>query len=82
MMWNRLSLLLIALMLLLPASGRSETIRPPIVLGTSTALSGPAQSLGTGMTLGMEAYFSRVNSEGGLHGRDLTPLAMDDGSVP
>lgn len=82
MMWNRLSLLLVALMMLLPASGRPETIRPPIVLGTSTALSGPAQSLGTGMKLGMETYFARVNSEGGVHGREITLIAMDDGYVP
>jgi ABC-type branched-subunit amino acid transport system substrate-binding protein len=55
---------------------------PPIVLGMSTALSGPAQSLGTGMKMGMEAYFARVNWDGGVHGREIELVTMDDGYVP
>lgn len=58
------------------------TAQPPIVLGMTTALSGPAQSLGRGMKLGMEAYFARVNRGGGVHGREITLITMDDGYVP
>ena len=61
---------------------QSDSARDPIVVGMSSALSGPAQSLGTGMKEGMEAYFSRVNWEGGVHGRKITLIAMDDGYVP
>ncbi|NCF29938.1 MAG: ABC transporter substrate-binding protein [Gammaproteobacteria bacterium] len=48
----------------------------------SAALSGPAQSLGSGMKAGMEAYFARINRQGGLDGRQLVLIAMDDGYVP
>jgi len=56
--------------------------RPPITLGMSAALSGPAQSLGTGMKAGMQAYFTRINQQGGLRGRELVLISMDDGYVP
>jgi len=73
---------LIALAGLQPAMIRADTANPPITLGMSAALSGPAQSLGVGMKAGMEAYFTRVNREGGVHGRQLELIAMDDGYVP
>jgi len=68
--------------LLIPLSGHADSERPPIVLGMSAALSGPAQSLGSGMKAGMAAYFARVNWEGGVHGRKIELIAMDDGYVP
>jgi branched-chain amino acid transport system substrate-binding protein len=67
---------------LLPMTVSGETDKPPIMLGMSSALSGPAQSLGTGMKAGMEAYFTRINREGGVHGRMLELIALDDGYVP
>lgn len=72
----------IALAMLAAMAARSDSAPPPIVLGTSTALSGPAQSLGTGVRLGMEAYFARVNRQGGVRGRSITLISMDDGYVP
>lgn len=71
-----------ALAVLLPMAARGEPARPPIYLGMSTALSGPAQSLGAGMKAGMEAYFTRINREGGLYRRELVLITMDDGYVP
>ncbi len=68
--------------MLAATAARSDSAPPPIVLGTSTALSGPAQSLGTGVRLGMEAYFARVNRQGGVRGRSITLISMDDGYVP
>lgn len=79
---RRLLLWLIVLAMLQTAAARSDTVPPPIVLGTSTALSGPAQSLGTGVKLGMEAYFARINRRGGIRGRAITLISMDDGYVP
>ena len=81
-MWSRSILCLTAVAVLLSAAARADPGRPPITLGMSTALSGPAQSLGSGMKAGMEAYFTRVNREGGLHGRELILITMDDGYVP
>lgn len=65
-----------------PAFAEEEVKRPPIILGMSAALSGPAQSLGIGMKSGIESYFARVNEEGGVHSRQLKLIAMDDGYVP
>ena len=60
----------------------SQANRAPIVLGMTAALSGPAQSLGAGMKEGMEAYFARVNWDGGMFGRKISLVTMDDGYVP
>ena len=73
---------LTALAVLLSTAAQADPERPPITLGMSTALSGPAQSLGSGMKAGMETYFTRVNRAGGLHGRELVLITMDDGYVP
>ena len=70
------------LLIFVSLTAYGDTKRPPIVLGMSTALSGPAQSLGTEMKIGMEAYFARVNWDGGVHGRELVLVTMDDGYVP
>jgi len=75
-------LFMAALAVFLPMAAQGDPEKGPIYLGMSTALSGPAQSLGLGMQAGMEAYFTRVNREGGLNGRQLVLITMDDGYVP
>lgn len=49
-----------------------------ISVGMSAALSGPSAELGRGMRAGIEAYFSSVNAEGGINGRKLRLLVLDD----
>ena len=53
-----------------------------IKVGMSGALSGPAKDLGQGMKTGIEAWFARVNSTGGVDGRTLRLVAIDDGYEP
>jgi ABC-type branched-subunit amino acid transport system substrate-binding protein len=53
-----------------------------IVVGMSAALSGPSQDLGQGMRTGMRACFEEVNARGGIYGRRLNLIAMDDGYEP
>jgi ABC-type branched-subunit amino acid transport system substrate-binding protein len=54
-----------------------------ITLGISAPFSGPAKELGRGMQTGIETYFHFVNeSAGGIHGRKLKLLALDDGYEP
>jgi len=53
-----------------------------IVLGMSTALSGPAADLGTNMRAGVEAAREEANRGGGVHGRKLRLTALDDGYEP
>jgi ABC-type branched-subunit amino acid transport system substrate-binding protein len=48
----------------------------------STALTGPAQGLGLGMRAGVDAYFARVNRQGGIAGRKLELIALDDQYEP
>lgn len=65
-----------------PAFAEEEEKPLPIILGMSTALSGPAQSLGIEMKVGIESYFARINEEGGVYGRRLKFITLDDGYVP
>jgi ABC-type branched-subunit amino acid transport system substrate-binding protein len=53
-----------------------------IVLGQSCALSGPASSLGSGMKAGLEAYFAKLNAEGGINGKSVKLVSKDDGYEP
>lgn len=56
--------------------------RGEILLGMSTALSGPAAELGKNMLLGINARLALANENGGVHGRPLRLLAWDDGYEP
>jgi branched-chain amino acid transport system substrate-binding protein len=51
----------------------------PIVLGMSAPMSGPNGAYGTQMRQGIETYFAKVNAAGGVNGRPLSLVAMDDG---
>ena len=53
-----------------------------IVFGQSAALSGPAQALGRNVRLGIEAAFHETNQGGGVHGRQLELLSLDDKYEP
>ncbi|MCY3596945.1 MAG: ABC transporter substrate-binding protein, partial [Rhodospirillales bacterium] len=53
-----------------------------VVFGQSAAFSGPAQALGQAMRLGIEAAFHEQNGAGGVHGRMLELVAMDDRYEP
>lgn len=53
-----------------------------IRLGTSTALSGPAAELGQSMNEGMRVGLERCNRAGGIRGRSLRLVCLDDGYEP
>jgi ABC-type branched-subunit amino acid transport system substrate-binding protein len=53
-----------------------------IVLGQSVALTGPAAELGIQMRNGAKAYFDYVNANGGVHGRRIELITLDDGYEP
>ena len=53
-----------------------------IVFGQSAALTGPSQALGEGMKLGILTAFHEQNSEGGVHGRNLELVSLDDAYEP
>lgn len=53
-----------------------------IVIGMANALSGPTAGLGTGMRDGAAAYFNKVNASGGVNGRKIKLISIDDGYEP
>ncbi len=55
---------------------------PDIVMGMSAPFSGPARELGREMDVGIRTYFEHVNDQGGIAGRKLHLVALDDGYEP
>ena len=53
-----------------------------ILIGQSAALSGPAEELGLEMRAGAQAYFDFVNQSGGINGRKIKLVSLDDGYEP
>ena len=53
-----------------------------VLFGQSAAFSGPAQELGRNMRLGIEAAFAEANRDGGVHGRRLDLVSLDDAYEP
>ena len=53
-----------------------------VLFGQSAAFSGPAKQLGSGMKLGIDAAFNTANQAGGVHGRELQLLSLDDTYEP
>lgn len=58
--------------------------QPPgkIVLGQSCALSGPAAQLGLQFQRGAKLFFDKLNSKGGVNGRTIELVSVDDGYEP
>lgn len=53
-----------------------------IVLGQSAAFSGPASELGEQFKRGAQLYFDRANTRGGIGGRQIELVSLDDGYEP
>lgn len=51
-------------------------------VGLSAAFSGSAKELGRAMRIGIESHFKEVNAGGGIHGRKLQLVALDDRYEP
>jgi ABC-type branched-subunit amino acid transport system substrate-binding protein len=56
--------------------------RDRIIIGQSAALTGPASLLGVEMRDGAQAYFSQLNAQGGVNGRRIELITLDDGYEP
>ncbi|MEW4451644.1 ABC transporter substrate-binding protein [Bremerella sp. JC817] len=53
-----------------------------VVIGMSTALSGPTARLGLDMRAGVNAAFQEINNQGGVNGRMVRLIALDDAYEP
>jgi ABC-type branched-subunit amino acid transport system substrate-binding protein len=60
------------------APGVSDT---EILVGNTNPYSGPASSYGT-IGKAIKAYFDKVNAEGGVNGRKIKFISLDDGYSP
>ena len=53
-----------------------------ITIGQSASLTGPMSELGVEMKAGADAYFNAVNEAGGVNGRKIMLLSLDDAGAP
>ncbi|OOG44636.1 ABC transporter substrate-binding protein [Polaromonas sp. A23] len=75
----RQTLAVAALLLASAASfGQDGVSKTAIVLGQSLPLTGPGSSLAKPFHQGAKMYFDRVNAAGGIHGRQIELVTLDD----
>jgi ABC-type branched-subunit amino acid transport system substrate-binding protein len=67
---------------MLATAAEANETKNEIVLGQSAPLSGSFSELGKAYRDGAQLYFSKVNSEGGVHGRQIRLLTLDDAYLP
>ncbi len=65
-----------------PPADTNPPALAPIVLGMSTALTGPSAALGLAMRAGVQAALEEANRAGGVRGRSLQLVALDDAYEP
>ncbi|QDZ03150.1 ABC transporter substrate-binding protein [Nitratireductor mangrovi] len=66
----------------MPALAETGVDDKRILFGQAAALEGPASALGTGMRTGILAAFEEANRAGGVSGRKLDLVSVDDGYEP
>ncbi len=65
-----------------PAHAEDGVSADTITFGQAAVLEGPASALGLGMQKGLQAAFDEVNAKGGVHGRKLKLISVNDGYEP
>jgi len=65
-----------------PAHAQEGVSKTSIVLGQSVALTGPSSQLGQQFALGAKLYFDRLNATGGVNGRTIDVVTLDDAGEP
>lgn len=61
-----------------PAFAENGVTDTEILLGQTTALTGPLAELGVDSSTSAKAYFDYINEQGGVHGRKIRLLTLDD----
>ena len=80
--WRLSALVVFGLTVSAAALAQPQAESGRILFGQSAALSGPAMGLGQAMRTGIEAAFAEANRSGGVHGRRLELISLDDGYEP
>jgi ABC-type branched-subunit amino acid transport system substrate-binding protein len=68
--------------LAVPALAEDGVTADTITFGQAAVLEGPASALGLGMQQGLNAAFNEINAKGGVHGRKLKLISVNDGYEP
>jgi ABC-type branched-subunit amino acid transport system substrate-binding protein len=74
--------LLCAFVLLASQATAQGVTNDSIIIGQSASLTGPSEELGREMKAGADAYFNAVNEAGGINGRKIKLISLDDAGVP
>lgn len=76
-------LIVAACVLLAPLAHAQDGVsKAAITLGQSVALTGPSATLGLPFAQGARLYFDRLNNAGGINGRKVELVSMDDAGNP
>jgi len=75
-------LLCLALLLGAPLLAKGEVVNDTILVGSSAALGGPNAFLGNEFHKGAKLYFEEVNRKGGVYGKTIETIVLDDGYEP
>lgn len=67
---------------LTPRPGAAQSETGPIPIGVQYPLTGPSSELGQGFQYGAQLAISEINAHGGINGRELRLILVDDKSTP
>lgn len=77
------ALIICGVLVLLAGSASAQGVNADVVIiGQSASLTGPAEEIGREMKAGADAYFNAVNDAGGVNGRKIKLISLDDAGVP
>ncbi len=65
-----------------PLTALAQADADTILIGQSVSLTGPYEEIGQGLKAGIEAHFEAVNQAGGINGKKLKLVSLDDASDP
>ena len=65
-----------------PANAEDGVAPDAITIGMANALSGPAAGLETHVKAGAVTYLNKINASGGVNGRKIRLVSLDDGYEP
>ena len=65
-----------------PSGQPAPVVQGDLLFGMASPLTGPSKELGRAMRTGVEVAFAAANEAGGVHGRKLQLVALDDGYEP
>ncbi len=82
-MWMVVALTAVLGFAVMAVAGEPGVTDTEIKIGTSAGLTGPIAVWGNRMArIGPQAYFKHVNDNGGIHGRKIKHVVLDDGYQP